>query len=394
MKYIYLDNSATTELSQAAKNAMNEAMECYGNPSSLHTLGYRANTLLNDSRNSIAAALGVKNPKPGQIIFTGSGSEASNLAIRGTAFAKARRVANVVITTDSEHPSVENNMKELERAGFEIVRLSTKSGVLSMEELDALLKKLFSEGKKVFLISLMLVNNETGALYDVKSAFSAVKRFFPEAITHCDAVQGFMRVKFTPEKLGAELVTVSAHKIHGPKGVGALYVNPEILKAKKISPVIFGGGQESGFRSGTENMIGIAGFAAAAREELHILNQNIAYLTELRNYTETGIRELEGVSLNIPTGERAPHILNITFPSIKSETMLHFLSSKGICVSSGSACSSKSGHTSRSLLSFGLTPFAADCSIRISFSEFNTHEDVDCLVSALREGISGLVKIR
>lgn len=392
--YIYLDNSATTELSQAAKKAMNEAMECYGNPSSLHTLGYRANTLLNDSRNSVAAALGVKNPKPGQIIFTGSGSEASNLAIRGTAFAKARRVANVVITTDSEHPSVENNMKELERAGFEIVRLSTKNGVLSMEEFDALLKKLLSDGKKVFLISLMLVNNETGALYDVKSAFSAVKRLFPDAITHCDAVQGFMRVKFTPEKLGAELVTVSAHKIHGPKGVGALYVNPEILKAKKISPVIFGGGQESGFRSGTENMVGIAGFAAAATEELHMLNQNIAYLTELRDYAETGILGLDGVNLNIPEKDRAPHILNITLPSIKSETMLHFLSSKGICVSSGSACSSKSGHPSRALISFGLTPFAADCSIRISFSEFNTHEDVDCLVSALQEGISGLVKIR
>lgn len=388
MNYIYLDNSATTRLSEKARAAMLEAMDKYGNPSSLHTVGLEANELLSSSRKAIAATFGTHMPKPAEIIFTGSGSEANNLAISGTAFAKKRRDADTVITTDSEHPSVENVMQKLESEGFRVVRISTKGGELDLDQLNAALEN------KILMVSMMMVNNETGALYDVKSAFSAVKRRYPDAVTHCDAVQGYMKNRFTPASIGADLVTVSSHKIHGPKGVGALYINPAIVKAKKISPIILGGGQESGYRSGTENIIGIAGFAAAAKEQYSKLDSDIEYLKNLRMTAEKEISKISEVRLNIPNGTRAPHILNITLPHIKSETMLHFLSSKGICVSSGSACSSRSSHRSQSLLAFGLTPDEADTSIRISFSEYNTEDDVSALARSLSEGVLKLVRIK
>lgn len=388
MEYIYLDNSATTQLSDKARSAMLEAMDKYGNPSSLHMAGLEANELLSSSRRIIASTLGVRMPKPAEIIFTGSGSEANNLAISGTAFAKNRRDADTIITTDSEHPSVENVMQRLESNGFRVIRISTKGGELDFDQFNA------SLDNNIFMISMMMVNNETGALYDVKSAFSTVKKRYPNAIAHCDAVQGYMKNRFTPASIGADLVTVSSHKIHGPKGVGALYVNPAIVKAKKISPIILGGGQESGFRSGTENIIGITGFAAAAKEQYSKLTSNIEYINGLRTLAENEISKIPGVKLNIPSGARAPHILNITLPHIKSETMLHFLSSENICVSSGSACSSRSNHRSRSLLAFGLTPNEADTSIRISFSEYNTENDVMALARLLSEGVSTLVRIK
>lgn len=388
MNHIYLDNSATTQLSEKARFAMLEAMDKYGNPSSLHTVGLEANELLSSSRKAIASTFGIHMPKPAEIIFTGSGSEANNLAISGTAFAKKRRDANTVITTDSEHPSVENVMQKLESEGFRVIRISTKGGELDLDQLNAALEN------RIFMVSMMMVNNETGALYDVKSAFSAVKRRYPDAVTHCDAVQGYMKKRFTPASIGADLVTVSSHKIHGPKGVGALYVNPQMVKAKKISPIIFGGGQESGYRSGTENMIGIAGFAAAAKEQYSKLASDIEYMTDLRTLAEREISKIPEIKLNIPRGMRAPHILNITLPHIKSETMLHFLSSKGICVSSGSACSSRSSHHSPSLIAFGLMLHEADTSIRISLSEYNTEADIKALARSLAEGVSSLVRIK
>lgn len=388
MDHIYLDNSATTQLSDKARSAMLEAMDKYGNPSSLHAVGLEANELLSSSRKAIASTFGIRMPKPAEIIFTGSGSEANNLAIIGTAFAKKRRDADTVITSDSEHPSVENVMQKLESDGFRVVRISTKGGELDLDQLNGSLEN------RILMISMMMVNNETGALYDVKSAFSAVKSRYPDAVTHCDAVQGYMKNRFTPSSIGADLVTVSSHKIHGPKGVGALYVNSLIMKAKRISPIILGGGQESGYRSGTENIIGIAGFAAAAREQYSKLASDIEYMTDLRMLAEREISKISEIKLNIPSGMRAPHILNITLPHIKSETMLHFLSSKGICVSSGSACSSRSSHHSHSLLAFGLMPSEADTSIRISLSEYNTEDDIMALARLLAEGVSNLVRIK
>ena len=383
---IYLDNSATTEISLSAKEKMIETMEVYGNPSSTHRAGIEAHRLLDEARENVGAALGVGRINPENLIFTGSGSEANNTAILGSVYAKEKRRANRIITTDSEHPSVENVMKKLEKEGFEVIRISTKGGRVDEGEF------LSAVDEKTLLVSMMLVNNETGAAYDIKKLFAAAKRRNPDIVTHCDAVQGFMKVPFTPKALFADLVSISAHKIHGPKGVGALYVSPEIIKAKKMVPLIIGGGQENGYRSGTENIIGIAGFGAAAKESRENFASNAQKIVSLRDYCEKAVLRA-GARPNIPEGARAPHVLSVTLPNIKSETMLNFLSGEGICISAGSACSAHSKKMSSTLLSFGLTPHEADCTVRVSFSEYNTEGDVDAFCRVLQEGINSLVRI-
>ena len=243
------------------------------------------------------------------------------------------------------------------------------------------------------LVTMMMVNNETGAVYDVGRAFRMAKNANRETVTHCDAVQGFLKCRFAPEAINADLVTVSAHKIHGPKGIGALYISSAMLKAKKIVPLMCGGEQEFDFRPGTENTVGIAGFVAAAKKFNACLAENIEKMSALRRYAIEKLSALE-LDLNLPQKDSAPHIVNITLPNIKSETMLHFLSGRDICVSSGSACSSHSKKTSRALLAFGLTDKQADCSLRVSLCEYNTEADVDALCAALDEGIKTLVRIK
>lgn len=387
MNTVYLDNSATTPLSEAAKEALREAMEHYGNPSSLHTVGLEAESMLTRARRQIATALGVRNLTPGQLIFTAGGTEANNTAILGTAYAKARREANRIVTTDSEHPSVENTLQKLAQDGFEIVRIPTRGGVLDQEAAMAAL------GEKTLLVTMMMVNNETGARYDIEPIFREAKRRNPNTITHCDAVQGFLKCKFTATSLGADLISISGHKIHAPKGVGALYIDPALIKAKKIVPYLIGGGQETGLRSGTENTLGIAAFGAAAEEGFRLLDTHLTHMCALRDEATERLREA-GFTLNLPLGERAPHIVNLQLPAIKSETMLHFLSARGICVSSGSACSSHAKHASPSLVAFGLTAAQADTSLRISLSPYNTREDIDALLSALTTGAQTLVRMR
>ncbi len=384
---IYLDNSATTPLSPAAVSAMKEAMETFGNPSSLHAVGQSAHALLHRARGQVAGALGIKNPKPGEFIFTASGTEANATAIWGTVFAKARRHAEQIITTDCEHPSVEEMMRRMEQNGLKVVRIPTKGGVLDVEfALNAL-------ETPTLLISLMMVNNETGAAFDVGRVFAAAKGKDPAIVTHTDAVQGFLKVPFTPASIHADLVTVSGHKIHGPKGVGALYVSPEITKTKRLIPLVPGGGQEFGMRSGTENVIGICGFGAAAAEGYANRTASIAHMIALRDSLDARLSEM-GVQVNRPMGDRAPHIVSLTLPSIKSQTMLNFLSSKGICVSSGSACSSHAQKVSPSLAAFGLKAHEADCTLRVSLSEWSTEADVVALCEALTAGMAGLVRIR
>ncbi len=384
---IYLDNSATTEISAAAKKKMIDAMEVYGNPSSTHTAGIAAHRVIEEAREKLAAALGAGRVTPENLIFTACGSESNNTAILGVAYAKEKRRGNRIITTDSEHPSVENVMKKLERDGFEIVRISTRGGKVNEEEF------LSAVDEKTLLISMMLVNNETGAAYDLKKLFSMAKRKNPEIVTHCDAVQGFLKVPFTPKMISADLVSLSAHKIHGPKGVGALYISPEIIKAKKIVPYIIGGGQEGGYRSGTENTVGIAGFGAAAEEQRANFATSIAKMTALRDECERLVTAA-GARPNIPTGARAPHVLSVTLPDIKSETMLNHLSGKGICISAGSACSAHAKNMSSTLLGFGLSEREADCTVRISFSEYNTESDLESFKTAFTEGINTLVRIK
>ena len=386
MRTVYLDNSATTPLCNAARAALENAMECYGNPSSLHTLGQQSEKLIKCAREQILSALGARRGQ-GTVVFTSCGTEATSLAIFGCAYAKARRDAVRILTTDSEHPATSEALASLERDGFEIVRIPTRSGALDMQALDAALDK------KVFMASFMLVNNETGALYSVKQAFARIKSRYPDAITHCDAIQGFMRVGFTPSGLGAELISVSGHKIHAPKGVGALYIDSGLIKAKKIVPFVRGGGQEGGLRSGTENVMGIAAFGAAAEHMRSNRAQNEAHLEGLYAYATDKIAAL-GVQINRPSGEHVNHIINLTLPDIKSETMLHYLSAEGIYVSSGSACSSHSNTPSGSLIAFGLTPHMADCSLRVSLSPYNTTEDIDALCKSLGEGLERLVRIK
>ena len=385
---IYLDNSATTPLSEAARRAIADAACHYGNPSSLHRKGQEAEELVRLAREQILQGLGLRpRQKDGVVVFTSCGTEATALALFGTAHAKARRTANRILTTDSEHPSVSRALERLAQEGFEVVRIPTRGGVLDTAALTAALDK------PIFLASLMLVNNETGAVYAVGDAFRQIKARYPEAVTHCDAVQGFMKLPFTPSTLCADLITLSGHKVHAPKGIGALYIAAPMLKAKKIVPFLVGGGQEEGMRSGTENVLGISAFGAAV-EDLRLRKaERAAHMAELNAYVLERLGALP-LRINRPTGEAAPHIVNITLPDIKSETMLHALSADGIYVSSGSACSSHSHHPSESLLAFGLTPHEADCSLRISFSEYNTKEDVDALCVSLQRNLERLVRVR
>ena len=394
MRQIYFDNSATTPLCSEARAAMLGAMEAFGNPSSLHTLGVEAEKLVSDARRAILSALGVRYATKldgRQLIFTASGTEADNLALLGTACAKSFAPGKKIIISDSEHPAIMEPAKELERRGFEVVRISTKGGAPDYETIEK------AADRNTILASFMLVNNETGAVYDIKRISDVVKAANPDALIHTDCVQGFLKRRFTQKSLGADLITLSAHKIGGPKGVGALYVSPEVIKSKKLAPIIFGGGQESGMRSGTENVIGIAGFGAAAAANFARLDDNIAHEAAIRSRLIEALsddKRFPGVRLNLPSGEAAAHILSVRLPAIKSEVMLHSLSHEGIYVSSGSACSSNTGHGSYVLAAFGLTEREADCTIRISLGAQNTPDEAEYFLDALEASIGSLQRLR
>jgi cysteine desulfurase len=382
---IYLDNSATTPLCKNAIDKINEAMANFGNPSSLHSVGFEAEKLKEAARDSIYKALGIRKTSGDRIIFTSGGTEANNLAIFGCVHSKPANKGKKIVTTDSEHPSVLTPFKQLEKEGYNVEYLPTRNGQVNIEDVKRLVDK------DTLLISVMAVNNETGAIYDIQNIFKTAKAINPNITTHCDCVQGFMKIPFSPAKCNADMCTVSSHKIHGPKGCGALYVSADVIKTKRIVPIICGGGQEGDYRSGTENMLGICGFGGACEYMLPNLADNFKKMSELKAYAKDKLSSL--VTFNEPTVS-APHILNLTLPSIKSETMLHYLSSEGIFVSSGSACSSNHAKkASHVLLAFGIGEREADCSLRISFSEENTKQDIDKLSTALQNGIERLAKI-
>lgn len=386
---IYLDNSATTKICPEALNKYIEVSQgFFGNPSSLHGMGVDAEKELDIARKEIRNS--IKEPKC-EIVFTASGSEANNLAILGRAFSKERYKRGAkIITSDSEHASVSAPLKKLEEMGFKIARIHTKDGVVDIEELK---KEMTPD---VILVTFMMVNNETGALYDIQSIASVMKAQAPEAYLHVDATQSYLKVLFTKKALGADMITVSSHKIEGPKGVGALIIDPRVTKERGISPIILGGGQENGLRSGTENVPAIAAFGEAIRIGHPLVEKRRERLEALRSYLLEKINTDDTLSLISVTDpvSHAPHILNITLPSIKSETMLHYLSSLGIYVSSGSACSSNSHSISSALTAFGRTPEEADSSIRISFSHTNEFSDVEELCNALKSGLIRLARIK
>ncbi len=386
-KRIYLDHSATTVPSTGVAQSMLDALTVqWGNPSSVHCCGLEAQKLLRNARLSVLNALGIKNPTEDMLIFTGSGTEADNLAVTGTVTAKHRAFTPRIIITDSEHPAVSEPVLRLEQNGCEVVRLSTKCGKLNLEELRAALTE------NTVLVSIMAVNNETGAVYDIGAAFGLAKQCVPDCITHTDAVQAFCKIPVQPEKIKADLVTMSGHKINGPKGIGALYVNPALLRKKQLVPILSGGGQEHGFRSGTENMPGIAGFAEAVREKTAAGRAPYDRLLELRTHL-LSILPPE-VHINTPADAYFPGIVSLTLPNIKSEVMLRYLSAENICVSSGSACSSHHKTASRTLLAFGLTEREADCTIRVSMGAENTEEELVRFAAVLADGISHLARIR
>lgn len=381
---IYFDNSATTKMSERAKDKMLSVMESdFGNPSSLHKLGLSAEKQISEARAIILSSLGISRAQRGELIFTSGGTEANNIAIFGTVNAKTRRGNEKIMITEGEHSSVEECALALEQKGFTIVRVPTKGGELDLDFIA-------QNADGVILASLMHVNNETGALYDVKSAFEIIREKSPACVCHTDCVQSYLKTKLTKKSLGADLISISAHKVNGPKGVGALYIAPEILKAKKISPIVYGGGQEFALRSGTENTYGICGFGEAVKEHMEKLGEEIARMEAVRAQI---IATLPAEIKAKEPKNHAPHIINITLPGIRSETALHDLSAKGIYVSSGSACASNSAHkASRALVAFGATESEADSSLRISLSPENTISEASELISALSDAISRLAR--
>lgn len=389
MNKIYLDNSATTRIcDEALETYIRVSRECYGNPSSLHALGFESEKLLSAVRGELLTSLGAKGAS---VIFTASGTEANNLAIIGRAFSKERYKRGAkIITTMGEHASVDAPLAMLSGMGFKVVKIPTVGGEIDMEMLK---NELTTD---VILVSMMMVNNETGALYDTTKVAGLIKARCPEALLHIDATQSYLKLPFTMAKCGANMITISSHKIEGPKGVGALVVDGAVMKAKGLAALTLGGGQEGGMRSGTENVPGIAAFGEAVRIGSAALRERYSYLKELKDYLISsleGEEKLSEISVIKPKTS-APHIVNIVLPKIKSETMLHYLSSLGIYVSSGSACSSNGGHLSSALTAFGRTSAEADSSIRISLSHRNTREDIDRLIEGLISGLNRLSRMK
>lgn len=386
----YLDNSATTPVCNCSRDAVNKALDCFGNPSSLHSAGFEAEKLIEGTRNAVLRSISPKAVGRDTLIFTSGGTEANNLAIIGCAQAKARNKGKKIIVGETEHPSVLEAADYLGTLGYKIVKIPAPLGVWDMNAYTAAL-----DGDTL-LVSAMLVNNETGAVNDIKAISRLAKIANPDVIIHCDAVQGFFKLG-APMPYGSfDMMTVSSHKINGPKGTGALYVSYDVMKKKALVPVVHGGGQEGNLRSGTENVPGICGFGAAAEYHGERYIEDYGIYSALYSRLEEKILSLPseyGVKINKPQSAcYARHIMNITVPGIPSETTLHYLSEYGIFVSSGSACSSNTGHVSHVLLSYGLTEQLASSSIRVSLGPQNTNDDIDALYDALLAGIPRLQK--
>lgn len=378
MEEIYLDNSATTRVCEKSAEKVLELMtQCYGNPSSLHKKGLEAQREVAHARQAVAVSLSAQ---PREIIFTSGGTEANNLAVLGGA-AAGRRRGKRIVTTAIEHPSVLEPMRQLEKEGFEVVFLTPDTDGRVPEE--AVLKAVTGD---TILISVMAVNNELGSIQPIEVLKKAVKRAGAPALVHVDGVQAYGKLPLRPEKLGIDLLTVSGHKIHGPKGVGALYVS----KNARILPRTFGGGQERELRPGTEAAPLIAGLGAAV-EELPDWRQAYSRMEKLRDYTLQKLSGLEGVEVNSPV-EGLPYLLNFSALGIRSETMLHFLAQRGIYVSSGSACAK--GKQSHVLKAAGLPDSRISSAIRVSFSRENTERDADALAEGVREGLACLARAR
>ena len=371
---VYLDNSATTKcFKDVAELMMTIMCEDYGNPSSMHNKGMQAENYIRNAKDIISRNLKV-NEK--EILFTSGGTESDNIALIGSAMANYR-AGRHLITTKIEHPAILQTMKYLEEQGFEVTYLPVdKNGQIRLEDLEKAIRN------DTILVSIMHTNNEIGALQPIEEAGSLIKKINPNIIFHVDAVQGFGKFRINPKKMNIDLLSVSGHKIHGPKGVGFLYINEKI----KIKPIIFGGGQQKGMRSGTENVPGVAGLAKAIEMIYADLDENVEQLYRLKEHFIAGVTQIPDIKINGLTGkESAPHIISVSIRGIRSEVMLHALEEKGVYVSAGSACASNKPQTSDTLKAIGVEKELLDSTIRFSFSEFTTLEEIDYTLKAMQE---------
>ena len=369
---IYLDNSATTKPCIPAVEAMTKAMtENWGNPSALYGFGIDTARELRNARHLVASALGAE---PERVFFTSGGTEADNWAIFGTVKRLGKRGKHL-ITTAMEHHAILNCFKELESQGYEVTYLKPDSmGRISLEELQSALRK------DTILVSIMMVNNEVGSVMPIGQMAKITHRLCPDAIFHTDAVQGFLKVPFQAKNLGADLISVSSHKIHGPKGAGALYISPRL---KSFPPLLLGGGQEGGYRSGTEGTPTIFGFAAAAEAVSKTFQEDISREKALISALVEKLSLLPGVV--IIGAHEAPHILSISIPGVPTQNSINILQDAQICVSAGSACAK--GHRSHVLTAMGIRPEIIDCTFRVSLCKDTTQEELDKLVQTIKESI-------
>ena len=369
---IYLDNSATTKPCREAVVAMTDALtEQWANPSALYGFGIDAAHALRTARHQVAAAMGAEHDR---VFFTSGGTEADNWAIFGAARRFGKKNKHI-ITTAIEHHAILNCMKELEAQGYEVTYLQPDElGRISVDSLKAALRK------DTFLVSVMMVNNEVGSVMPISQMAKLTHRLCPDAIFHTDAVQGFLKIPFAAKTLGADLISVSSHKVHGPKGAGALYISPRL---RSFPALLFGGGQESNLRSGTEATPAIFGFAAACATLSATLKEDISRERQLLEEVIGSLSTLEGLVIN--GAHEAPHILSLSIPGVPTQNTINILQDHGICVSAGSACAK--GHRSHVLEAMGRSPEIMDGSFRISLSRHTTREDLQMLVKVVSDDI-------
>lgn len=370
----YFDNSATTRCYPSVVDIVVKTMtEDFGNPSAMHTKGVEAEKYVKEAAKTLAQLLKVTEK---EILFTSGGTESNNLALVGGVMAN-RRSGNHIITTAVEHPAVGQPVEFLENQGFEVTILPTdERGVVKLDALEEALRP------DTIMVSTMYVNNEVGAVMPVAEIAKLVHEKSPKALYHVDAIQGFGKYRIYPKKMGIDLLSVSGHKIHGPKGVGFLYINEKA----KVQPMMLGGGQQGGMRSGTDNVPGIAGLGVAAKEIYANFDANIEHLYQLKERMAEGLREIENVTVNgMALREGAPQIMSVSFHGIRSEVLLHTLEERGVYISAGSACSSHKRKASATLSAMGLSQAQIESTVRMSFSEENTFEEVEYCLQVLKE---------
>lgn len=368
----YLDNSATTVCEPGVVEKVVQMMSiCYGNPSAMHNKGVEAENYVKEAREIIAKTLKVQEK---EIIFTSGGTESNNLAIMGCAAAN-HRMGKHLITTKIEHPSVGNVMKHMEEEGYEVTYLPVdENGIVRLDKLKEALRP------DTMLVSVMHVNNEIGAVQPIEEISKIIRANNPATIFHVDAIQSYGKYRILPKKMGIDLLSVSAHKIHGPKGIGFLYHDSKI----KIKPIVFGGGQQWDLRSGTENVPGIAGLAEAAKEIYTEFDAKTAHLYEVKEHFVSEILKLEGTKINGLTGrDSAPHVVSVSFPGVRSEVLLHALEDKEVYASAGSACSSNKPAVSATLKAINVPKEHLDSTLRFSFSVHTTKEEIDYCMEVL-----------